>query len=93
MIKHIVIWSLHNPADAPRMKELLESCRHCVPGIITLEVGLRTNGLEAKGDVVLYSVFEDKATLDAYQDHPDHMAVKAQVKPMCSSRTVLDYAA
>ena len=62
-------------------------------GPITLEVGLRTDGLEANGDVVLYSVFEDKATLDAYQDHPDHMAVKAQVKPMCSSRTVLDYAA
>ena len=38
-------------------------------------------------------VFEDKAALDAYQDHPDHMAVKAKVKPMCFSRTVLDYAA
>ena len=28
MIKHIVSWSLHNPADAPRMKELLEMFRH-----------------------------------------------------------------
>ena len=35
----------------------------------------------------------DKEVLDAYQDHPDHMAVKAQVKPLCSSRTVVDYEA
>lgn len=93
MIKHIVIWTLHNPADAPRMKQLLESCRHVVPGIEALEVGLRNDGLEANADVVLYSAFKDKAALDAYQEHPDHMAVKAQLKPLCSSRTVVDYAA
>ncbi len=93
MIKHIVLWTLHNPADGPRMKELLESCRNVVPGIVALEVGLRTDALEANADVVLYSVFKDKAALDAYQNHPDHVAVKGQIKPMCASRTVLDYAA
>ena len=93
MIKHIVIWTLHNPADAPRMKALLESCRNVVPGILALEAGIRTDGLEANADVVLYSAFESKEVLDAYQEHPDHMAVNAQVKPLCSSRTVVDYEA
>ena len=41
--------------------------------------------------MVLYSAFESREVLDAYQEHPDHMAVKAQVKPLCSSRTVVDY--
>ena len=93
MIKHIVMWTLKNPADIPKMKQLLESCQAVVPGIAAFEVGVRSEGLEANADVVLYSAFESKEVLDAYQDHPDHMAVKAQVKPLCSSRTVVDYEA
>ena len=93
MIKHIVIWTLNNPADAPRVKQLLDSCQGIVPGMLEFEVGIRSEGLEANADVVLYSAFESKEVLDAYQEHPDHMAVKAQVKPLGSSRTVVDYEA
>ena len=92
MIKHIVIWTLHNPADAPRMKALLESCRNVVPGILALEAGIRTDGLEANADVVLYSAFADQAALQAYQQHPHHVAVAAQVGPLCQTRTAIDYA-
>ena len=68
MIKHIVIWTLHNPADAPRMKALLESCRNVVPGILALEAGIRTDGLsqaylalgEAQGDGAIAVRLYDK---------------------------------
>ncbi|MGC9560573.1 Dabb family protein [Brachymonas sp.] len=93
MIKHIVIWTLHNPADAPEVQRLLEGCRHLLPGIVTLEAGIRTEGLEANADVVLYSVFDTRETLDAYQVHPAHMAVKARIKELAAGRVVLDYAA
>ena len=90
MIKHIVMWTLKNPADIPKMKQLLESCQAVVPGIAAFEVGVRSEGLEANADVVLYSAFADQAALQAYQQH--HVAVAAQVGPLCQTRTAIDYA-
>ena len=89
MIRHIVIWSLHQPTDAPRFKALLDSCRAIVPGIVEFEVGIRTEGLEANADVVLVSTFENQAVLDAYQVHPHHKDVLAQLGPLkAAGRTV-----
>ena len=92
VIKHIVMWTLKNPADIPKMKQLLESCQAVVPGIAAFEVGVRSEGLEANADVVLYSAFADQAALQAYQQHPHHVAVAAQVGPLCQTRTAIDYA-
>lgn len=91
MIRHVVIWSLHDPQDAPRFKQLLESCRSVVPGILEFDVGLRQAGLEANADVVLVSTFANQAALDAYQGHPLHESVKAELGRMRSGRHVLDY--
>ena len=33
MIHHIVLWTLKNPADAPRFKALLDTCAQVVPGM------------------------------------------------------------
>lgn len=92
MIKHIVIWTLNNPTDAPRVKQLLDSCQGIVPGMLEFEVGIRSEGLEANADVVLYSAFADQAALAAYQQHPHHVAVAGQIGPLRQTRTVLDYA-
>ena len=91
MIRHIVMWKLKNAADAPRFKELLDSCRALVPGMHEFEVGIRKDGLEANVDVVLVSTFADSASLDAYQNHPHHKAVSAQLGPLRDTRSVLDY--
>lgn len=91
MIRHVVMWKLHDPADAPAFKALLDGCRTLVPGIVEFEVGLRTEGFDAIADVVLISTFTDAAALDAYQNHPQHKAVSAQVGPMRESRLMLDY--
>lgn len=91
MIRHIVIWGLHKAEDAPRFKELLDSCKAVVPGIEEFEVGIRTEGLEANADVVLVSTFKDAATLAAYQAHPHHQAVLKQLGPLRETRHVVDY--
>ena len=91
MIRHIVMWKLRSAADAPRFKALLDSCARLVPGIQQFEVGVRQEGLEASCDVVLVSLFDDRAALDAYQTHPQHKAVSAQVGPMRELRHVMDY--
>lgn len=91
MIKHIVLFTLKNPANAPKVKALLDSCKDIVPGIREFEVGIKTEGLEATADVVLVSTFEDAAALAAYQPHPHHQGVVAQIREMASGRQVLDY--
>jgi quinol monooxygenase YgiN len=90
-IRHVVMWKLRNPAEAPRFKALLDSCVGLVPGMRQFETGLRTEALDANVDVVLVSLFDDARALDAYQNHPKHKEVSAQLGPMRESRTVLDY--
>ena len=91
MIKHIVLFTLKDPANAPKVKALLDSCKDIVPGIREFEVGIKTEGLEATADVVLVSTFEDAAALAAYQPHSHHQGVVAQIREMASGRQVLDY--
>lgn len=91
MIRHVVMWSLHRAEDAPRFKALLDSCRAIVPGIHEFEVAVRAEGLDANVDVVLVSTFANQQALDAYQQHPVHQAVLAQLGPMRQTRHVLDY--
>jgi quinol monooxygenase YgiN len=91
MIRHVVMWTLKDAADAPRFKQLLDSCKGLVPGMHEFEVGIRAEGLEANVDVLLVSAFSDKASLDAYQHHPHHKAVSAQLGPLRETRHVLDH--
>lgn len=91
MIRHIVMWKLRDAAEAPRFKELLDSCRGIVPGMLEFDVGLRREGLEANVDVVLVSTFADAAALEAYLHHPRHKEVGAVLGGLRESRTVLDF--
>lgn len=91
MIKHIVMWKLVDAAEAPRFKEILDTCKGIVPGMREFEVAVRADGLEANHDVALYSVFDDAASLQAYIVHPNHQDVVAKL-PARASRSVFDYA-
>lgn len=98
MIKHIVMWKLKDHAEgadratnARKMKAQLEACAGIVPGILKLEVGLAEAGLEATYDVVLYSEFESKEALDAYQSHPQHAALKPFFGAVRDARQCMDY--
>ena len=98
MIKHIVMWQLKDHAEgadkatnAIKMKALLDACSDIVPGIMKLEVAIAQAGLEATYDVVLYSEFESVAALDAYQNHPQHLALKPFVGAIRLARQCMDY--
>jgi hypothetical protein len=75
------------------MKQKLEACANLVPGILKFEVALAQDGLEATYDVVLYSEFDSKATLDAYQEHPGHVALKPFIGAVREARQCMDYEA
>jgi len=100
VIRRIVTWKLKDHAEAAgkaenkaRMKALLEVCRRLVPGMGAFEVGLASPGLEATHDVVLYSEFDSPAALDAYQHHPQHVAIKPFIDAVRAERQCIDYAA
>ena len=62
-----------------------------LPGTLRLEVACAQPGLEATYDLVLYSEFADRAALDAYQNHPTHVAVKPFLRAVVSERQCMDY--
>jgi quinol monooxygenase YgiN len=98
MLKHIVMWKLKDQAEgvnkatnALKMKALLDACANIVPGILKFEVALAQPDLEATYDVVLYSEFTSKAALDAYQEHPQHVALKPFIGAIREARQCMDY--
>ena len=98
MIKHIVMWQLKDVAEgadkaanALKLKQLLDSCADLVPGILKFEAAIAVPDLEATYDVVLYSEFESKAALDAYQEHPKHVAIKPFIGAVRQARQCMDY--
>jgi Stress responsive A/B Barrel Domain len=90
-LRHLVMWTLKDAADAPHFKVELDSCIGLVPGMLAFRVALQSEGLEANVDVLLDSSFVNAAALDAYQNHPHHKAVSARIGPLRVSRHVLDY--
>ncbi len=98
MIKHIVMWRLKEKANgvdkasnARLIKEKLEALRGRIPGLLALEVGLDYSATENSSDLVLYSEFESRSALDAYQEHPAHKAVMPFVLEVRAERRQVDY--
>jgi quinol monooxygenase YgiN len=98
MIKHIVMWNVRG--DTPQQKAAgiallrrsFESLRGRVPGLLHLEVGVDSSGVDYACDVVLYTEFESQAALDAYGSHPEHLRVKREVGDLRIARHQVDYA-
>jgi heme-degrading monooxygenase HmoA len=98
VVKHIVMWRLKAQADgrdkaenARLAKARLEALAGTVPGILRLEVGINFSPEEGAADIVLYSEFESRAALEAYQLHPAHLAVKPFIGSIRVERRHADY--
>jgi hypothetical protein len=97
MIRHIVGFRLSSEDGAERrgqsaiIKEQLESLKGLVPGVLAIEVGLEIGDVPPHWDAVLVSDFPDKATLDAYQAHPDHVRVATYIGQFIADRAIVDY--
>jgi hypothetical protein len=98
MIKHIVLWRLKEYAEgstkqenAMKVRARLEDMRGKIPGMLKLEVGLNFEGSDTASDISLYTEFESREALDAYQVHPIHMKVKEFLPLVRTERRVVDY--
>jgi hypothetical protein len=99
VIKHIVMWKVRGDTpeqrrhNAGQLAASFHSLRGRVPGLLHLEIGIDTSGVDYACDVVLYSEFASQAALEAYASHPEHLRVKREVGNLRISRHQVDYAA
>lgn len=97
MIRHIVMWDLRGDTREEKLRGVeqlrrsFHSLRGRVPGLLHLEIGADSSGVDYACDVVLYSEFESRAALDAYASHPEHLRVKEEVAGLRTARHQVDY--
>ncbi len=98
MLRHIVMWSLHDHAEGAdkatnlaKAQALLLSCAQVVPGIRVFEVATSTPGMDCTNDLVLHMLVDDAQVLASYQQHPDHVAIKPFMKAVAKERRCMDF--
>lgn len=94
MITHIVFFKLAEPtpeAIATVQSKLL-SMQGKIPQLRHLEAGVDFVRSERSFDVALYTKFDSREDLQAYQVHPYHAGDVVQLmKSVCSSIASVDY--
>ena len=95
---HVVMWRLLETAmgrtaqeNANLLKVELEAMRGQIPRMTYLDVGIDCRRRANSFDVVLICEFESAAALEAYHDHPAHMAVKGLLQAIRGATVVVDY--
>lgn len=98
MVKHIVMWNIRGETPAQKreavafLKSRFEGLVGVVPGLLVLEIGVDSSGVDYACDVVLYSEFDSQASLDGYASHPEHLRIRAELGDMRTARHQVDYA-
>jgi hypothetical protein len=96
MIHHTVVWKLRDMDDTERDAIVsrfgleLSHLVGVVPGLVAVTLGVDAGTTESNWDLSLLSVHESHDALDAYQTHPDHVAIGAWFKDAVVSRAAVD---
>lgn len=78
MLTHVVIWKYRDDVQDEIRSEhvnMLRKLREVIPELRGLSVGFDTLGLPRSYDTGLVALFDDRAGLDAYTVHPEHVKV------------------
>ena len=78
MLTHIVIWKYRAEVEREVREEhvrLLQNLQPLIREVQTLHVGFDTVHLPRSFDTGLVATFADRAALDAYTVHPEHIKV------------------
>ena len=78
MIRHIVLFKIKDEYKSE------------IPQLVK-NFGADFLGSERSYDLALITVFEDRASFDAYQTHPVHMPVKKRMHEVRSASVACDY--
>ena len=91
MITHIVLMKFADSANRDEAKTRLETLGTQIPEIKTLHVGLDVVGSEVSYYLALTTTHDSVEDLKAYQANPDHVEFGGWLRPLLTSRVVVDY--
>ena len=98
-VRHIVMWRLRGDTPQERIaarakvKSAFEGLRGLIDGLTHVEIGIDISDVDYACDVVLVSEFTDRAALDAYAAHPEHLRVRQELADLRIARFQVDYLA
>jgi hypothetical protein len=97
-VSHVVVCYLKNKGNETERQRLIKAARDIrkIPGIYDIAVGTVLPSdrpvVVSDYDVAFVFTFRDKAALQAYEAHPDHVkAVNEILKPLTSKLVVYDF--
>jgi uncharacterized protein (DUF1330 family) len=95
MIRHVVVFTWSDAADAERRAgsvEALRRLREDVGGMTSLVVAEDAGLVEGNGHAVLIADFPDEAAFRRYAQDPVHQSVLAEhVRPWLAGRSAVQY--
>ena len=93
MIRHIVLFKIKPEfkSEIPSIVQGFYSMVGKVDGLVSLEAGADFLGSSRSYDVALITVFRDRASFDAYQEHPAHLPVKKRMHEVREDSVACDY--
>lgn len=94
MLTHVVVWKYRGDTSQATREEhvaRLRSLISVVSGIESFSVGFDTMHLPRSYDTGLVAVFRDRAALDAYTVHPDHVKVAEFGRGISDSVASVDF--
>ena len=96
MLKHILFWQFSDAVTDENRKAVLEKLSASVKnlegkidGLLSCEIGENQVGSDC--DFVFYATFESMDALQAFQNHPLHVAPKQMAAPYVKNRVAADY--
>jgi len=93
MVKHVVMFKLKDKTqkNIDFAVSILKDLNGRIETLRFLEIGLDFKESERSYDILLITHFENKAGLEVYASHPNHLPVIEKMRELCSSSVVVDY--
>lgn len=94
MLTHIVCWKYRSEVsenDRADHVARLKALPDVIPNILSFSVGRDMLGLERSFDTGLVATYPDRAALDFYSDHPEHLKVAAFGKEIAERVVSVDF--
>ncbi|MEP6848087.1 MAG: Dabb family protein [Acidobacteriota bacterium] len=94
MLTHIVCWKYKaetTPETRVEHRATLAALPGMIENIVSFNVGEDILHLERSFDTGLVAVFPDRASLDFYNDHPEHQKVAALGKQIAEKVVSVDF--
>lgn len=93
MIRHIVMFKIKDEfkAEIPQLVKNFYGMKGRIEGMVDLEAGADILGSERSYDLALITLFKDRASFDAYPDHPVHLPVKKRMHEVRSASVACDF--